>query len=148
MEAETKNAQLCKGKGQHRLDKILSCLDDAEIARYYKEELSAVPRIKSFSAGVRPVLKFEVRVLKADLAKAQIAVQQVTGDEDDASPYRFTSRTEVLVAGLLCVVWALWSFRHGPLGIFATSSTIRLLLAGIFAVFVAVFAGFIKKRKD
>lgn len=84
-EAESKNAQLCKGKGQHRFNEILACLDDAAIPRYYKEELSAVPRVRFFSVGIQPVLKFEVRVLKEDLAKAEIAIQQVRSDEDDES---------------------------------------------------------------
>jgi hypothetical protein len=38
-----------------------------------------------FSAiPVRPVFIFVVRVLKVDLPKAKIAVQQLTGDEDEA----------------------------------------------------------------
>ena len=80
--AESNNAQLWKGKGRDRLDEILSRLDDAGIPRYYSEELSAVPKIQFFSLGVQPVFKFEVRVLKTDFAKAQIAIQQLTGDED------------------------------------------------------------------
>jgi hypothetical protein len=84
-EAETKNAQLWKGEDQNRRDEILSRLDDAGIPRYYREKVSPIPRIHSFSLmAIRLVFKFEVRVLKDDLPQAQTAIQQLTSDAGDA----------------------------------------------------------------
>ena len=84
-EAEAKNVQLWKGKGQPRLDEILCLLDETGIPRYYKEDVSPVPQIRLFSpAPVRPVINFEVRVLKDDLPKAQTAIQELKDDQDEA----------------------------------------------------------------
>jgi hypothetical protein len=82
-EAQAKSTKLWKGEDSRRLDELLSALDAADIPRYYKEELSPVPRIKIFRpAPVRPVTTFELWVLNADLARAETAIRQQEAHED------------------------------------------------------------------
>ena len=82
-EAESENAQLWKGVSQSALDEILSRLDEAGITRYYKEEVSVAPRLQFFGIAVRAISKFEVRVLRDQLPKAQDAIQGLANDSDE-----------------------------------------------------------------
>jgi hypothetical protein len=59
------------------LDDLLSILDAGKIPRYYKEEVSPVPRIKLFRpVPIRPVTTFELWVLNTDLSRAEAAIRQ------------------------------------------------------------------------
>jgi hypothetical protein len=80
------STKLWKGEDSRRLDELLSALDAAKIPRYYKEELSPVPRIKLFRpVPIRPVANFEVWVLNADLIRAQAAIEQEEDHEDSTT---------------------------------------------------------------
>ncbi len=84
-EAETKNTQLWNGEDQRQLDEILAALDGIGVPRYYKEEISPVPRLRWSSVlPARPVYKLQVRVLKDDLPKAKSVCQQDLQNENDA----------------------------------------------------------------
>ncbi len=67
-----------KGDRQAKLDRILSALDEAGIARHFKEIVNAITRVRVFGIPIGPQrsnFEFEVWIFSRDLERASLVTR-------------------------------------------------------------------------